>query len=193
MPQRGYNSCNCVARPRASRLLRYPACPPERVPIMNKILLQQIILQRLSADLLIAQRAAQTAYEAATDAENIAENKYDTLGLEASYLATGQARRMNEISQALQALQRLPVDGYQPQYGIRVGDVVLLADADDEQRWLLLASDAAGLKVELDNQAIMLITPHSPMGQGLLGQVQDSEVMLQVGNRQQHFLVLAIY
>ena len=81
MPQRGYNSCNCVARPRASRLLRYPACPPERVPIMNKILLQQIILQRLSADLLIAQRAAQTAYEAATDAENIAENKYDTLGL----------------------------------------------------------------------------------------------------------------
>ena len=160
---------------------------------MNKTLLQHIIVERLSSDLLIAQRAAQTAYEAATDVENIAENKYDTLGLEASYLATGQARRMNEISQALYALQQLPVRDYDAQRGIQLGDLVLLADADDEQRWLFLAPDAAGLKVELDNQSIMLITPHSPMGQSLLGQVQDSEVNLQVGNRQQHFAVLEIY
>jgi transcription elongation GreA/GreB family factor len=69
----------------------------------------------------------------------------------------------------------------------------LLADADDEQRWLFLAPDAAGLKVELDQESIMLITPHSPMGKGLLGLAQDSEVSLQVGNRQQHFGVLAIY
>ncbi len=159
---------------------------------MNKTLLQHIIVERLSSDLLIAQRAAQTAYEAATDVENIAE-KYDTLGLEASYLATGQARRMNEISQALQTLQQLQVRDYDAQRGIQLGDLVLLADADDEQRWLFLAPDAAGLKVELDNQSIMLITPHSPMGQSLLGQVQDNEVSLQVGNRQQHFAVLAIY
>ena len=39
------------------------------------------------AVLELLQRAAQTAYEAATHAENIAENKYDTLGLEASYLS----------------------------------------------------------------------------------------------------------
>ena len=100
---------------------------------------------------------------------------------------------MNEISQALHALQQLPVRDYNAQRGIQLGDLVLLADANDEQRWLFLAPDAAGLKVELDNQSIMLITPHSPMGQGLLGQVQGSEVSLQVGNRQQHFAVLAIY
>ena len=29
--------------------------------------------------------------------ENIPENKYDTLGLEAAYLATGQARRAEAI------------------------------------------------------------------------------------------------
>jgi len=37
------------------------------------------------------------AHETATHEENIAENKYVTLGLEAAYLATGQARRAEAI------------------------------------------------------------------------------------------------
>ncbi|MDY7065315.1 hypothetical protein PsexTeo8_17450 [Pseudomonas extremaustralis] len=57
---------------------------------MNKHAVLQLILEKLAADLDIAQRAAQTAYETATHEENIAENKYDTLGLEASYLAAGR-------------------------------------------------------------------------------------------------------
>ncbi len=58
---------------------------------MNKQTVHQLILDKLKIDLDIAERAAQTAYETATHEENIAENKYDTLGLEASYLAAGQA------------------------------------------------------------------------------------------------------
>ena len=48
---------------------------------MNKHAVLQLILEKLTVDLDIAQRAAQTAYETATHEENIAENKYDTLGL----------------------------------------------------------------------------------------------------------------
>ena len=62
--------------------------------IMNKTTVHQLIIDKLRIDLDVAERAAQTAYETATHEENVAENKYDTLGLEASYLATGQARRM---------------------------------------------------------------------------------------------------
>lgn len=160
---------------------------------MNKRQLQHAILERLNSDLLTAQRAAQTAYEAATDEENIAENKYDTLGLEASYLAAGQARRVQEIKQALLALQQLPISDYDPQRGIQVGALILLADANDAPRWLLLAPDAAGLKVEDQGQHIMLITPHSPMGQNLLGHAEGDEVQLQIGARQQCFTVLHVY
>lgn len=60
---------------------------------MDKLLLRQQVLGRLAEDLLRVEQAAQIAHEAATHEENIAENKYDTLGLEAAYLATGQARR----------------------------------------------------------------------------------------------------
>lgn len=53
---------------------------------MDKSLLRQQVLERLAEDLLRVEQAAQAAHEAATHEENIAENKYDTLGLEAAYL-----------------------------------------------------------------------------------------------------------
>jgi hypothetical protein len=52
---------------------------------MDKFLLQQV-LERLAEDLLQAEQAAQAVHETVTHAENIAENKYDTLGLETAYL-----------------------------------------------------------------------------------------------------------
>ena len=58
---------------------------------MDKLLLQQQVLERLAEDLLQTEQAVRVAHEAATHKENIAENKYDTLGLEAAYLATDQA------------------------------------------------------------------------------------------------------
>ncbi len=55
---------------------------------MDKFLLRQQVLERLAEDLLEVEEAVRVAHEAATHEENIAENKYDTLGLEAAYLAT---------------------------------------------------------------------------------------------------------
>jgi hypothetical protein len=84
---------------------------------MNKHTVHQLILDKLRVDLDIAERAAQTAYETATHEENIAENKYDTLGLEASYLAAGQAKRVEEIRQSLALCQNL-MRAYDEQRGI---------------------------------------------------------------------------
>ena len=53
---------------------------------MDKQSLHQALLMRLRADLELLERAAHTAREAATHEESKAENKYDTRGLEASYL-----------------------------------------------------------------------------------------------------------
>ncbi|MGQ2958069.1 hypothetical protein [Agrobacterium sp.] len=59
--------------------------------MMDKFLLQEQVLKRLAESLLQAEQAVQAADETATHEESIAENKYDTLGLEAAYLATGHA------------------------------------------------------------------------------------------------------
>ncbi|MPR03872.1 transcription elongation factor GreAB [Pseudomonas sp. MAFF 212408] len=156
---------------------------------MNKHAVHQLVLEKLGVDLDVAQRAAQTAYETATHEENIAENKYDTLGLEASYLAAGQARRVEEIKQALTLCHTMQLQAYDDQRGIQVGALLGLEDENGRQQWLFLAPDAAGLKVDVVGQPVTVITPRSPLGKSLLGKFEGDEVQIVVAGARQHFTV----
>lgn len=156
---------------------------------MDKIQLLRAIVERLEVDFDIIQRAAQTAYEAATDEANVAENKYDTLGLEASYLATGQARRMEEIRQALGLYRQLVIRPYKEDEGIQLGALAQLQTAAGQAHWFFLGPEAAGLKITRVGLVATVITPRSPLGQQLLGKFEDDE--LQVA--QQVYRVLAVY
>ena len=159
---------------------------------MNKTDLLTRIIERLGVDLDVAQRAAQTAYEAATAEENIAENKYDTLGLEASYLATGQARRMEEIRQARLAYQQLTLRDYDPEAGVQLSNLVLLADEQDRQQRVFLGPEAAGLKIGEGQALITVITPRSPLGQSLMGKLEGDEVVLVLGNGRQVYELVEV-
>jgi len=148
---------------------------------MHKPQLLELITNTLARNLDIAQRAAQTAYETATHEENVAENKYDTLGLEASYLATGQARRTEEIRQALLTYQGLVLRDYDEQGGIQIGTLVTLENHRGELQRLFLGPDAAGLILMLDGQQVTVITPRAPLGMALLGKFEGDEVSISVG------------
>ena len=156
---------------------------------MNKTAVHLLMLEKLAIDLDVLQRAAQTTYEAATHAENIAENKYDTLGLEASYLATGQARRVEEIRQALKNCRAMPLAPYDAASGIQIGALIQLEADNGSAQWLFLAPDAAGLKLEHGGHTITVITPRSPLGAALLGKQLDDEVQINVGGAVQVFSV----
>ncbi|WP_237859633.1 GreA/GreB family elongation factor [Pseudomonas sp. PGPR81] len=145
---------------------------------MDKATLLTRIVAALETDMEVLRRAAQTAYETATAEENIAENKYDTLGLEASYLATGQARRTAEIRQALLIYQQLVLRHYDPVRGIQIGSLVILEDEAGAQRQVFLGPEAAGLKIGEGNALVTVITPRSPLGQQLIGKKVDDEVSL---------------
>lgn len=159
---------------------------------MNKNAVHHLIIEKLRDDLEIAQRAAQTAYETATHEENIAENKYDTLGLEASYLAAGQAKRVEEIRQALALCQNLVLRPYDEQLGIQVGALLGLEDDNGHEQWLFLGPDAAGLKVYVVGQLITVITPRSPLGKSLLGKFEGDEVEIVVAGTRQQFAVTEV-
>jgi len=159
---------------------------------MNKQSVQQLIVDKLKFDLDIAQRAAQTAYETATHEENIAENKYDTLGLEASYLAAGQARRVEEIRQSLLLYQNLPCKPFDEQRGIQSGDLITLQAENGSQQWLFLGPDAAGLKVQEAEHLITVITSRAPLGQNLLGKQEGDVIEITVNGGRQSFEVIEI-
>lgn len=159
---------------------------------MNKTTLLARIVQTLEDDVEVLRRAAQTAYETATAEENIAENKYDTLGLEASYLATGQARRTAEIRQALLMYQQLIMRDYDPARGIQISNLVTLEDEQGHQRMLFLGPQGAGLKIGEGEQMVTVITPRSPLGQLLIGKRVDDEVSLQVAGVAQVSIVIDV-
>lgn len=145
---------------------------------MNKAALLAQIVATLEHDMDVLRRAAQSAYETATAEENIAENKYDTLGLEASYLATGQARRTAEIRQALLTYQQLALRDYDPSRGVQVSNLVTLEDEDGARRVLFLGPEAAGLKIGEGDERVTVITPRSPLGQQLVGKRVEDEIIL---------------
>ncbi|MDF2643200.1 MAG: transcription elongation factor GreAB [Pseudomonas sp.] len=157
---------------------------------MTKQDILALIIARLESDLDIVQRAAQTAYEAATHEENVAENKYDTLGLEASYLATGQARRVEEIRQSLALYRKWPARPFDESRGIQTGDLITLESDDGLARYFFLGPDAAGLKIDAHGKLVTVITARAPLGQSLLGKSEGDDVEIVVSGARQSFEIV---
>lgn len=157
---------------------------------MDKTLLQQQVLERLQTDLLQAEQAARVAHETATHEENIAENKYDTLALEAAYLASGQARRVAAIRQTLAVWRQLRPRQYDSVVGIQPGALVCLVDAAERQQLFFIGPEGASMKLLNDAQSIQVISTQTPLGRALRGKVEGDEVVVSVGTKQQQFELL---
>lgn len=160
---------------------------------MDKLLLQQQVLERLAEDLRQVEQAARAAHETATHEENVAENKYDTLGLEAAYLATGQARRADAIRQAIAAWGQFRPRPYDAGKGIQLGALVCLVDADQKQQQFFLGPDGGSMKLLSGTQLVQVITSEAPLGKAMLGKCEGDEVSLRVAQVQQQFEVLRVY
>lgn len=149
----------------------------------RKELLRRLIVEKLAADLANALKAAKNAHQAAIDEENIPDNKYDTLSLEASYLAQGQANRAQELKAALQAYQNLELQQFSAHGTIRLTALISLEGEDGSSRCIFLGPEEGGLKVHLDQEEIVVITPSSPLGADLLGKEVGDEVTIGGGKK----------
>ena len=160
--------------------------------MMDKFMLQQQVLERLAEDLLQAEEAARVAHETATHEENIAENKYDTLGLEAAYLATGQARRAEAIRQAMADWRQFRPLAYDASKGIQLGALVCLVDADDKQQQLFLGPAGGSMTLVSADQIVQVISSEAPLGRAMLGKHEGDEVSIQIASTRQQFEVLRV-
>jgi hypothetical protein len=119
-------------------------------------------------------RAAKDAHAAATDPGSKAESKYDTRSLEASYLAAGQARQVDDLARDILLFDSVSLPAFAIDDAIDAGALVE-ADLNGESTWFLLAPAAGGLEIVHDGLAITLLTPESALYQKLLGlRVGDS-------------------
>ena len=150
---------------------------------MNKRALIKKIVARLTDELKIYFRAAQASRAEATHEQSKAEHKYDTGGIEASYLARGQSRQAAEIQDAIAAFEKLEARKFGAGEPIDVGAYVEL-ELNGERNAHFIGPRAGGTEVMHDKREVLVITPQSPLGGQLLGRKQGDVLKLQLANGQ---------
>ena len=159
---------------------------------MNKSELLQLIIDQLTHDLAVQFNAAKTAHEASTHEENIPDNKYETLALEASYVAQGQANRAQELRQALEVYKQLTLQHYNDSSAIGLTALVTLCDADDNARKLFIGPLEGGMKIVLQQSEVVVITPASPLGRDLIGKSAGDSVHTGIGRERHEFEIVQV-
>jgi len=136
--------------------------------------LLDLIRAELRAQLSRLAKAATETHAAATDPGSKAEGKYDTRSLEASYLAAGQARQVDEIATALRTFEALSLPAFPSDAEIDAGALVEV-DSQGETAFYLLVPASGGLVITHAGGEITLLTPASGLYRKLLGRhVGDS-------------------
>lgn len=135
---------------------------------MNKTLLLKEIVAGLNENLAVLERAARASQAEATHESSRAESKYDTRGLEAAYLAGGQARQAREILDSIKIFHSLPLRDFAATDLIDMTAVVKL-ETEGVEAMYFIGPKSGGLEVNYKGDAIVVVTPQSPLGQNLIG------------------------
>jgi transcription elongation GreA/GreB family factor len=135
---------------------------------MNKAHLIKQIVGNLTESLGVLEKAARASHAEATHESSKAESKYDTRGLEAAYLAGGQARQAKEIMDSIKLYEALTTRDFAADEPIDLTALVEL-DAGGTRSLYFIGPKNGGLEIEHQRKDLTVITPQSPLGQNLVG------------------------
>jgi len=149
------------------------------------------IIARLSESLSVLEKAARASHAEATHESSKSESKYDTRGLEAAYLAGGQARQAREILDSIQVYQSLAVKDFAPGEPVDLTALVEL-DSDGSQFLYFIGPRNGGLEIELRGKEVTVITPASPLGQNLMGKKADQSWATKLGGKSVKYRIASV-
>jgi transcription elongation GreA/GreB family factor len=163
----------------------------------DKTTLIEELLTEIKLSLAVATRAANDAKDLATHEQSKPETQYDTVGLEASYLAHGQSQRVAELKLALmqwQALSELAAkDTVRTERAIEFGCLIQLENEEAEAVWFLLGPAMGGLKLKHNDKLITVVTESSPLGKAIMGRYIDDEINLSLQGKNRLYEIIGVY
>lgn len=162
---------------------------------MNKTALVGKIIAALAEELKGYERSARAAHDVATDKESKAENKYDTRGLEASYLAHGQSRQALEVMQAMQQYETLALREFATDEAIHLGALVELERRSGkkvERALYFIGPCAGGTEIQSEGRDVLVVTPHSPIARELVGLKRGERMKIQISGKGESYRVASV-
>jgi transcription elongation GreA/GreB family factor len=166
----------------------------------KKDLLVQLI-QHLQQEIDVTMNAVNEAHALASHEQSKPENQYDTLALEAAYLAHGQSERIAELQRQVMLLNHFDFLEYNDDSRIAVGALVCVEEFDIEVnnpdlQWFWLLPVAGGVLLNVGEIEIRTITAKAPLADKLLGSYVGDEVVLNLslnsGHKKKQFEVIEL-
>lgn len=157
--------------------------------MLSKDALKQELVGLVAADLETAERAQQAAREGATHEEAKPENDKDTRALEQSYVARGQAKRVEELRADLLLVQAMVVKPLAEGARVVLGALVEL-DENGASSKVFVAPARGG--TTLAGGAVQVVTPSSPLGRALLGKAAGEDCAVRVANRVRELSIVSV-
>jgi Transcription elongation factor, GreA/GreB, C-term len=169
---------------------------------MKKVTKETIDKSKLVADFIIlieqtlalAIQSQQTTVDYVTHEDNKAENQYDTRGLEASYLARGQAERVADLRECMTYFKNTIFKNYTD--STPIGNVALIEIVNitqpDDIKMLLMMPKGGGLAIDHLGQSVQIVTASSPLGHSLLGKKTGDEIMYSSGQKTREYEIISV-
>jgi transcription elongation GreA/GreB family factor len=110
---------------------------------------------------------------------------------EQSYLARGQAMRVEDMAEQLQRLRVEVFAKFDADTAIAAGALVLV-EIDDVPRAFFVLPYGGGVTLRVDDVEVTVVTPSSPVGQALLGKKVGDDFELTQRAKLRGFVVAAV-
>jgi transcription elongation GreA/GreB family factor len=155
----------------------------------NQLVMQLVPL--IEDEMRVLQKSLDSASEAATHPEAKPENKYDTRGLEASYLAGAQRERLQELRSMLLLLQNMPLRDFAEDD--KIGPTALVElEQDGRSSLYFILPLGAGFALQWEGQPVLVVTPQAPLGQALLNKMVGDVVKVKAGTAVKEYEVVRV-
>ena len=158
---------------------------------IDKYEILALIIKQLRADFSMCEQAVKVARDTATHADALGSSRYETMGLEASYLAQGQGLRLLEVERSLAYFTQLKLPAHTGVIGL--SSLISLRDEQGNEQLLWLAGDAGGMKLQYGQQEITVITPKAPLGRALISKSEGDSFDISIAGTERCYEVCTVY
>ena len=156
---------------------------------MKELLLKELITLA-KKELAELEEAAKANREFATDQEFKAESKYDTRALEAAYLASAEAKRVDELKLEIQILEEVDLSASRKLGEISMGALIELLHKGQKRLYFLIPT-AGGTLLKVKDDAVLVVSVFSPIGDALMGLKAGEEFEVETPKETRHYQVIS--
>jgi transcription elongation GreA/GreB family factor len=150
------------------------------------------LIHKVERELSGLKESFQSSRNLATDQEFKAEGKYDTRALEASYLASAEAKRVEELKLELQILTDVELNASQRLGEISLGALVELSFNNQLRKYFLIPT-SGGTMIEVEGETILVVSVFSPIGNALMGLKRGDEFEIETPKQNRCYKVINFY